>query len=118
MTIADLMTPPGILHAAQGAATSVASVIPPPAPPIPGSAGGVVPGISTPDPVTPLFASGISNLVSPPSLNLPSVPGLGIPMPSEVPIPSDLLCVGTGWSASQGDAVPHPVEPAGRRDRW
>jgi len=53
--------------------------------------------------VTPLFASGISNLVSPPALNLPSVPGLGIPLPNQVPIPSDLLCVGTDWSASQGD---------------
>jgi len=31
---ADLMTPSGILHTAQGAALSVASVIPPPAPPI------------------------------------------------------------------------------------
>ena len=27
MTIGDLMTPPGILHTAQGAASSVASVI-------------------------------------------------------------------------------------------
>jgi hypothetical protein len=40
MTIADLMTPPGILHTAQGAASSVASVIPPATPPIPGTAGG------------------------------------------------------------------------------
>jgi hypothetical protein len=118
MTIADLMTPPGIIHTTQNAVSSVASVIPPPAPPIPGTAGALVPSVSTPDPFTPLFASGISNLVSPPALNLPSVPGLGIPLPSEVPTPSDLICIGTDWSASQGDSVPHPAAPVDRRDRW
>jgi hypothetical protein len=73
--------------------------------------------------------TGVSNLVSPPALNLPSIPGVGIPLPNQVPIPSDLLCVGTDWSASQGDsdvgpavnsAIPRAVltgsDPA--VDRW
>ncbi|PWQ83760.1 hypothetical protein DKX15_22200, partial [Enterococcus faecium] len=73
----------------------------------------------------------LSNLITPPSLTIPSIPGLPVPLPNEVPVPSDLLCVGTDWSASQGDsaATPGNVEvprrvttggaPAGdRRDRW
>jgi collagen type IV alpha len=88
--------------------------------PIRGTAAGTVAGISTPDPVTPLFASGLSNFVSPPALNLPPVPGLGIPPPSAIPIPSDLLSVGTDWSVSQGDDGAHPGTSltANRRDRW
>lgn len=85
-----------------------------------------------PDPLTPLAATGLSNLIAPPSLNIPSIPGLPVPLPNEIPTPSDLLCVGTDWSVSQGDSATAPAvnadipkalvtgtEPLGeRRDRW
>ena len=58
---------------------------------IPGTGGVIVPSVATPDPITPLFASGLSNEVLPPALNLLSVPAIGIPLPSEVPKPSEML---------------------------
>ena len=50
--------------------------------------------MATPDRVTPLFASGLSNLMSPPPLSLPPVRAIGIALPSEGPIPTGMLCVG------------------------
>ncbi len=132
MTVADLLTPPGVLRTVQDAASSVAGALPPPPAPAPGAAGAAsVSGPVVPDTVTPLLATGVSNLVSPSPLNLPSIPGLPVPLPSEIPVPSDLLCVGTDWSATQGDSAQAPTSadipralitgaaPAGeRRDRW
>jgi hypothetical protein len=105
---------------------------PPGTPSVPGGAGSVSVGVpAPPSPLTPLAATGLSNLVSPPSLTIPSIPGLPVPLPNEVPVPSDLLCVGTDWSATQGDSATTPVNaeipralvtgaaPVGdRRDRW
>jgi hypothetical protein len=106
-------------------------VTPPGTPPVPGASGAVnVAAPGPPSPLTPLAATGLSNLINPPSLTIPSIPGMPIPLPSTVPVPSDLLCVGTDWSASQGDSAtappsveaPRPVvtgPPAGQgRDRW
>ncbi len=132
LTLSDLLTPPGVARTLQNTASSVIGVTPPGAPPVPGGAGAVnvsVPGV--PSPMTPLAATGLSNLVSPPSLTIPSIPGLPVPLPNELPVPSDLLCVGTDWSASQGDSAEAPANveipralitgaaPVGeRRDRW
>ena len=133
MTVADLLTPPGVLRTVQGAASSVAGALPPPPAPAPGVPGAVsVSGPPIPDGVTPLLATGVSNLIAPSPLNLPSIPGLPVPLPNQIPVPSDLLCVGTDWSATQGDSANRgpanadlprvPVTaatPAGdRRDRW
>jgi hypothetical protein len=121
LTIADLMTPPGVIHTVQGAANSIASVVPTPPTPVPGTSAAAVAGIPpAPDPVTPWLASGVSQLLSPPPLNLPSIPGVGIPLPSKVPLPTDLLCVGTDWSASVGGhGAQPPIGPAvNGRDRW
>ncbi|MCV7070706.1 hypothetical protein H7H73_09890, partial [Mycobacterium rufum] len=100
------------------------------APGVPGAVS--VSGPPIPDGVTPLLATGVSNLIAPSPLNLPSIPGLPVPLPNQIPVPSDLLCVGTDWSATQGDSANRgpanadlprvPVTaatPAGdRRDRW
>ncbi len=132
MTVADLLTPPGVLRTVQDSASSVIGLLPPPPAPAPGVPGAVsVSGPGIPDAVTPLLATGVSNLISPSPLNLPSIPGLPVPLPNEIPVPSDLLCVGTDWSATQGDSARGPVNadvprapvsgaaPAGdRRDRW
>jgi len=121
VTFADLMTPPGVLHTVQGAASSIASVVPAPTPPVPGASAASVASVpAAPDPVTPWLASGVSQLLSPPPLNLPSIPGVGIPLPNKVPVPSDLLCVGTDWSASVGDhGAQPPIGPTvSGRDRW
>ncbi len=131
LTLTDLLTPPGIARTLQNTASSVMGATPPGTPPVPGGSGSVslaVPG--TPSPIAPLAATGLSNLVSPPSLTIPSIPGLPVPLPNTVPVPSDLLCVGTDWSASQGDSAATPpaaevprvvtgAAPTGdRRDRW
>ncbi len=133
MTVADLLTPPGVLRTVQDSASSVVGLLPPPPAPAPGAPGAVsVSGPVIPDTVTPLLATGVSNLIAPSPLNLPSIPGLPVPLPNEIPVPSDLLCVGTDWSATQGDsAAGRPANadlpgvpvtgatPAGdRRDRW
>jgi hypothetical protein len=127
LTVADLLTPPGVLRAVQDTASSVAGVLPPPPAPAPGAPGAVsISGPGIPDPVTPLLATGVSNLIAPSPLNLPSIPGMPFPLPNEIPVPSDLLCVGTDWSATQGDsATPGSVDVnaarqpvADGRDRW
>jgi collagen type IV alpha len=95
--------------------------VPAPAPPVPGTSAAAAASIpAAPDPVTPWLASGVSQLLSPPPLNLPSIPGVGIPLPSQLPVPSDLLCVGTDWSASQGDhgAQSPSASTVNGRDRW
>ncbi|WP_347133446.1 hypothetical protein [Mycobacterium sp. DL] len=132
VTVGDLLTPPGLIRTVQDGASSVAGALPPPPAPVPGAAGAVNVGVpATPDPFTPLAATGLSNLIAPPPLNIPSIPGLPVPLPNEIPVPSDLLCIGTDWSASQGDSAAPAVnvdipkalvtgaDPVGdRRDRW
>ncbi|GJF10103.1 hypothetical protein NGTWS1803_16330 [Mycolicibacterium cyprinidarum] len=132
-TVNDLLTPPGVLRTVQDGVSSVAGALPPPPVPAPGAAGAVNVGVpAAPSPLTPLAATGLSNLVSPQPLTIPSIPGLPVPLPSEIPVPTDLLCVGTNWSASQGDpaaesainvdipkALVTGTGPLGeRRDRW
>jgi hypothetical protein len=110
LTLSDLLTPPGVARTLQNSASSVIGIAPPGTPPVPGASGAAsvsVPGV--PSPIAPLAATGLSNLISPPSLTIPSIPGLPIPLPSELPVPSDLLCVGTDWSASQGDSAAAPA---------
>ncbi|BBX16926.1 hypothetical protein MDUV_17860 [Mycolicibacterium duvalii] len=127
--MADLLTPPGALRAVQDTASSVVSALPPPPAPAPGAPGAAAVGVpAPPDPVTPLVATGISNLVAPPPVNVPSIPGIGVPLPNEVPMPTDFLC--SDWSAKRGDSAGAPIAnteipralitgtaPAGR-DRW
>ncbi|WP_240431028.1 hypothetical protein [Mycobacterium kyogaense] len=130
LTVRDLLTPPGVLRTVQDAASSVAGVLPPPPAPAPGAPAAVsISAPPVPDGFTPLLATGVSNLISPSPLNLPSIPGMPVPLPNEIPVPSDLLCAGTDWSASQGggvtrapaadaDVVRAPVVGGDRRDRW
>jgi hypothetical protein len=49
----------------------------------------------------PAMAQGVATLLSPPQVTIPGIPGFGIPLPSTISTPRDLLCVGTGWSAKK-----------------
>jgi hypothetical protein len=133
LTVGDLLAPAGVIRGVQDTASSVAGVLPPPAAPVPGaSAAASVGAPAPPSPLTPLAATGLSNLIAPPPLSIPSIPGLPVPLPNEIPVPTDLLCLGTDWSASEGDPAAAPAvnadipralvtgtDPFGeRRDRW
>jgi len=137
LAVSDLLTPPGVLRAVQDGVSSVTGALPPPPVAVPGAAAAADAGVpAAANQLTPLAATGLSNLVSPPSLNIPSIPGLPVPLPNEIPVPTDLICVDTGWSASQGDPAGSAInadipkvsvnEPmvngtqhlGQRRDRW
>jgi hypothetical protein len=47
----------------------------------------------------PALSQGVATLLSPPQITIPGIPGFGIPLPSTISAPRDLLCTGTGWSA-------------------
>lgn len=72
---------PGLIPAAP-IASAAGSLPTPPA--------GVIPGI----------AQGVATLLSPPQVTIPGIPGFGIPLPSTISGPHDLLCAASGWSAS------------------
>ena len=118
-----LPTPPGGVPGApavNAAATTpgLPSLIP--AAPI-ASAAGSLP--TPPAEVLPAVAQGVATLLSPPQLTIPGIPGLGIPLPTTISAPHDLLCADTGWSASKpgadsaapaGALVGSGLPPAGR----
>ncbi len=101
-------------------------------PPAPGGLGSLIPAApiadsaaTLPTPPAQLFpamAQGISTLLSPPQVTIPGIPGFGIPLPTTISTPRDLLCVGTGWSAKAGVVSGAPagavlgteLPPAGR----
>jgi len=115
-------TLPGLLLPLKNTAESLTTVVPPPAPPAPGSpAAVVVEQAQGPlSAAVPGMAAATSTLFSPPELNLPSIPGVGIPLPNKISLPTDLICEGTAWSATVTDADGAPVTPtqlpADRRD--
>ena len=53
----------------------------------------------------PTLAQGVATLLSPPQITIPGIPGFGIPLPTTISAPHDLLCVGTGWSATKAGTV-------------
>ncbi|EKF23975.1 hypothetical protein C731_1995 [Mycolicibacterium hassiacum DSM 44199] len=112
------MTPPGLLRTTQGAVSSVTGVLPPAPAPAPGASGSLAAGIPAGDQVTGPIATGISNLVAPPALALPDIPGLPVPLPNGIPMPTDLICEGTDWSTSRTPAAEIPAPAGDRRDRW
>jgi collagen type IV alpha len=81
--------------------------------PTPGGLGTLIPSApisdaagTLPTPPAQLFpamAQGVATLLSPPQVTIPGIPGFGIPLPSTISMPRDLLCVGTGWSATKSD---------------
>ncbi len=79
-----------------------------PAAPIANAAGSLP---TPPAEVLPAVAQGVATLLSPPQVTIPGIPGFGIPLPTSISTPRDLLCVGTGWSA--GKVGPTSGAPAG-----
>ncbi len=102
--------------------------------PTPGGLGSLIPAApiseaagtlpTPPAQLLPTMAQGVATLLSPPQVTIPGIPGFGIPLPSTISTPRDLLCVGTGWSA-KADTV-ETGAPAGallgtelpRANRW
>jgi hypothetical protein len=86
-------------------------------------AGAVAPVVGALAPVTgiaaPLLANGAS-LLAPGAVGVPTIPGLPIPLPTTVALPQDLVCEGTGWSATAPDGGAPALGPAAepRRGDW
>jgi hypothetical protein len=76
-----------------------------PAAPIATAAGSLP---TPPAEVIPTLAQGVATLLSPPQLTIPGIPGIGIPLPTTISTPHDLICAATGWSADRttGNGVP------------
>ncbi|HEX5144969.1 MAG TPA: hypothetical protein VFW21_13980 [Mycobacterium sp.] len=73
--------------------------------------GAMAPVLGALAPVTGLAApllGGGSSMLAPAAIGVPTVPGLPLPLPTTVSMPSDLVCSGTGWSAT----APHEGAPA------
>ncbi|GAA2807139.1 hypothetical protein GCM10010533_51560 [Mycolicibacterium pallens] len=51
----------------------------------------------------------MATLLSPPQITIPGIPGFGIPLPSTISAPRDLLCTGTAWSATAGTETGAPA---------
>ena len=98
---------PGVPAANAAASTpGLGSLIP--AAPIADAAGSLP---TPPAGVLPAVAQGVATLLSPPQLTIPGIPGFGIPLPTTISTPHDLLCAGTGWAAAKPGAV--SAAPAG-----
>jgi collagen type IV alpha len=82
--------------------------------------------VSTPAGVLlPSLGTVTSSFLPTPGWDLPAVPGLSIPLPGHVGLPTDLLCAGTGWSLPKQDNGAHPadglilpIEQQPRRGDW
>jgi hypothetical protein len=62
-----------------------------------------------------------STFLPTPGWDLPAVPGLSIPLPGHIGMPTDYLCAGTGWSLPVDGQGPNPVDqlilPVGQEPR-
>jgi collagen type IV alpha len=67
--------------------------------------------VSTPAGVLlPSLGTMTSSFLPTPGWDLPAVPGLSIPIPGHVGMPTDLLCSGTGWALHKDGDGAHPVD--------
>jgi hypothetical protein len=65
-------------------------------------------------------AGGGGGLFAMPALNLPAVSGFGVPLPTQISLPQDMVCAGPTWSAAARPNDPlaamAPTLPSGRDD--
>lgn len=60
----------------------------------------------------PALVPGQGGLFALPALNLPAVSGLGVPLPTQITMPTDMVCTAGNWSAPAGPTAPGaPVAP-------
>jgi hypothetical protein len=59
----------------------------------------------------PAIVPGQGGLFALPALNLPAVSGLGIPLPTQITMPTDMICTSPDWSAPAGPAAPGGPTP-------
>lgn len=69
----------------------------------------------------PALVPGEGGLFALPALNLPSISGLGVPLPSQITLPTDVVCSTPDWSAPRPGAPAAPAPPpatAPANGRW
>jgi hypothetical protein len=98
---------PGAEAASAAAAAPIIDAAALAAPPVPVVPLGGLGGVPAPVGVVPPIPVGSA------------MPDIGLPLPSTLPIPTDLVCEGTAWSAHRdSDSHVGAASSVGRRDRW
>jgi hypothetical protein len=93
--------------------------------PMAGAAGLAADLVPQPSLAPPTGTGGLTGFLPTPQLTMPALSGLGVPVPTQVSMPTDLVCEGLGWSASTPGTTGNTglslmPDAAGiiRHDRW
>lgn len=93
--------------------------------PMAGAAGLMADFIPQPSLAPPTGTGGLTGFLPTPQLTMPGLSGLGVPVPTQVSMPTDLVCEGLGWSAStpgttgtSGLSLMPDAAGIIRHDRW
>ncbi|MCV7254998.1 hypothetical protein H7J86_22810 [Mycobacterium hackensackense] len=93
--------------------------------PMAGAAGLMADLVPQPSLAAPTGTGGLTGILPTPQLTMPHLSGLGVPVPTQVSMPTDLVCEGVGWSASMPGTTGNTgmslmPDAAGiiRHDRW
>ncbi|MCX2714942.1 MULTISPECIES: hypothetical protein [unclassified Mycolicibacterium] len=93
--------------------------------PMAGAAGLAADFVPQPSLAPPTGTGGLAGFLPTPQLNMPALSGFGVPVPTQVSMPTDLVCEGLGWSASTPGTTGNTglslmPDAAGiiRHDRW
>lgn len=110
---------PGVMAPAAGAASGIPGMVMAPLAGVTGILAEMLPQPSLGMP----SGTGLTGMLPTPQLNMPSVSGLPVPVPTQVSMPTDLVCEGVGgWSLSTpgtGSVMPDATAAATvRQDDW
>jgi hypothetical protein len=103
---------------AAGAASGIPGLV---MAPLAGVTGVLAEILPQPSLAAPSGVGGLTGMLPTPQLNMPGISGLGVPVPTQVSMPTDLICEGVGgWSLSTpGTGSVMPDATAGiRSEDW
>ncbi|MGU3503035.1 hypothetical protein [Mycobacterium sp. C31M] len=109
---------PGVIAPAAGAAQGIPGLV---MAPLAGVTGVLAEILPQPSLGAPSGIGGVTGMLPTPQLDMPGISGLGVPVPTQVSMPTDLVCEGVGgWSLSTpGTGSVMPDATAGiRSDDW
>ncbi|MGW0160650.1 hypothetical protein ACWDUN_15190 [Mycobacterium sp. NPDC003323] len=109
---------PGVIAPAAGAAQGIPGLV---MAPLAGVTGVLAEMLPQPSLGAPSGIGGVTGMLPTPQLNMPNISGLGVPVPSQVSMPTDMVCEGVGgWSLSTPgtDSVMPDATAAIRSDDW